>query len=107
MIALVAALVILSVASVTGAGFVAARALATVERAAAEHRRERETLLRMVVAKNTGELANLERIETERVRAGNGDPRRQSPQEFQRSIDAELREMGLDPTTVPRTPEGL
>lgn len=81
-----------------------------------EHRAEREKLMRAVLAKTTGELANLERIENAgakiRAAAAGDDGRRVTEAEWQRMVAEDLTMMGEDPRgvfgdRVPSTPEGL
>lgn len=76
-----------------------------------EHRAEREKLMRALIAKNTGELANLERIENAGAKARAADPRRVTEAEWQRMVAEDLTMMGEDPrrafADVPPVPEGL
>lgn len=78
-----------------------------------EARLERERMLRVIVAKNSGELANLERIETAQRKVEADASRRMTEAEFEAWIADDLRRMGEDPSRVftgggvPATPEGL
>lgn len=81
----------------------------------AEHRSERERMQRAIIAKNTGELVQLERIETaqRKVEAERDGGRHMTEAEFREWISGDLERMGEDPrrvfggSPVPATPEGL
>lgn len=79
----------------------------------ASFRAERERLQRVIIAKNTGELAALERIETaQRKVEASRDTRQMTEADFQRWLSDDLERMGEDPRRVfgdgvPATPEGL
>lgn len=78
-----------------------------------ESRLERERMLRVIVAKSSGELANLERIETAQRKVEAESHRHMTEAEFQAWITDDLTRMGEDPSRVftgggvPATPEGL
>lgn len=80
-----------------------------------EHRAERERLMRVLIAKNTGELANLERIENaaRKVEAQAARPGFGSEAEYQAWLAADLEKM-VGPGAaervfdgVPLVPEGM
>lgn len=81
-----------------------------------EHRAERERLMRALLARSTGELATLERVEAASVRAkaAGGGNRAMTQDEYERSLREDMERMGYPPDVMPGTdphvpavPEGM
>lgn len=78
-----------------------------------QHRAERERLVRAIIAKNSGELANLERVENAARKIEAQRPVFASEAEYQAWLTSDLNAMMGEGTAeqvlsaVPLTPEGI
>lgn len=110
----VAAVVVLAAVTMHRMAHLVDQAHALTVRVLHEDRLERERMLRAIIAKTTGELANLERIEgavrkAQVQAAADGASRQMTPAEYERWLRADLEGMDIDPAGVPMPthPEGM